>query len=400
VRPHYHETAICADWRGMVFKLGISTYPDWKCHISERDLRIDFFRGLALYMVVVDHIGDDPLSRFTYGRLGFSDAAEIFVYVSGVVCGLAYSSLLERRGWGALMQTLGARTIRVYFYYALSSAAMILLIAAAADIWKNEFRIDDYVPGVMRYTDPVMSIWSALLLISPPGLSDILVFYIAMTLVAVPILLAGFRYSATATLAVSALVWGGSQSFSGSLLSLEGYWAINPFAWQFLFSIGMFFGTKRKSTLSDLQSSVVALAWAIVVAAFLYKVILHVAPALGFDVAWLTISPSTLAKMKMNLSILRLTHFLSVALLVARYLGPRSTLLQSPMLALVIQTGARPLEIYSLTVVLSMLAHIVVAVYHPSLPSKVVMDGVIFSLVALTATILLRLKMPGAPALK
>jgi hypothetical protein len=380
----------------MVFKLsGLGV------HIGVRDLRIDFFRGLALYMVVVDHIGGDPLAKFTYQRLGFSDAAEIFVYVSGVACGLAYSSLLERRGWGALMHVLGVRAIRIYFYYALSSAATILLITAAADIWRNEIRIDDYVPSLMKHTDPVTAIWSALSLISPPDIIDILVFYIAVTLVAVPILLAGFRYKATATLAASAFVWGLSQSFSGSWLSVEGYWAINPFAWQFLFAIGMFFGTKRKSTLPDLQSSVLAMAWAIVVVAFLYKFIVRVSPHLGFDVEWLTISPPTLTEMKMNLSALRLTHFLSVALLVARYLGPRSTLLQWPVFAPVIQIGARPLEIYSLTVVLSVLAEIIGTVYHPSLPSRIIMDGVIFVLMALTVTILPRPKMPpSVPTLK
>ena len=99
---------------------------------------------------------------------------------------------------------LGARAIRIYFYYALSSAAMILLITAARDIWGNQFHTDEYVSGVMKHTDPVMAMWSALSLISPPDLSDILVFYMAMTLVAVPILIAGFRYRATATLAASA----------------------------------------------------------------------------------------------------------------------------------------------------------------------------------------------------
>jgi len=353
-------------------------------------------------MVVVDHIGGDPLGKFTYQAIGFSDAAEIFIFISGVACGIAYSSLLERRGWGVLMRVVGVRAVRIYFYYALSSAAMILLITAAADIWGNEFRIDDY-SGVMKYTDPALAMWSALSLISPSDLSDILVFYIAMTLVAVPILTAGFRYNATATLVASAFVWALSQSFSGSLLCLEGYWtrAINPFAWQFLFAIGMFFGTKRKSPLPDLQSSIVAMAWAIVVVAFLYKFVIRVSPHLGFDVEWMSISQPTLIEMKVDLSALRLIHFLSVALLVARYVGPTSTLLRWPVFAPVIQIGARSLEIYSLTVVLSVLARIIVTVYHPSLPSKILMDSVIFVLMALAPAILPRPKMPPSlPTLK
>jgi hypothetical protein len=32
-----------------------------------RDLRIDFFRGIALYMIIVDHIPNDPLNRFVSG---------------------------------------------------------------------------------------------------------------------------------------------------------------------------------------------------------------------------------------------------------------------------------------------------------------------------------------------
>jgi hypothetical protein len=354
-------------------------------------------------MVVVDHIGGDPLSKFTYRVFGFSDAAEIFVYLSGIACGLAYSSLLEGRGWGTLIRVLAARAVRIYFYYFLSSAAMILLVTAAAAVWRNEILIDDYASGLIKHPDPVTAIWWALSLISPPDISDILVFYIAMTLVAVPILIAGFRYRATATLAASAFVWGLSQSFSGSLLCLEGYWtrAINPFAWQFLFAIGMVFGTERKSTLPDLQSSIVAMAWAIVVVAFLYKFVIRVSPHFGFDVEWLSISQPALIEMKVDLSALRLIHFLSVALLVARYLGPTSTLLRWPVFAPVIQIGARSLEIYSLTVVLSVLARIIVTVYHLSLPSRILMDGVIFVLMALAPTILPRPKMlPSPPTLK
>ena len=51
-----------------------------------------FFRGIALYMIIVDHIPNDPLNRFTYSRLGFSDAAEIFVFLSGISCGIVFLS--------------------------------------------------------------------------------------------------------------------------------------------------------------------------------------------------------------------------------------------------------------------------------------------------------------------
>ena len=59
--------------------------------VAVRDLRVDFFRGLALFMILVDHVVADPISRFTYQKFGFSDAAEIFVFLSGVSCGIVYS---------------------------------------------------------------------------------------------------------------------------------------------------------------------------------------------------------------------------------------------------------------------------------------------------------------------
>jgi hypothetical protein len=352
-------------------------------------------------MVVVDHIGGDPLSKFTYRVFGFSDAAEIFVYLSGMACGLAYPALLERKGWGGLMRVLGTRAVRIYFYYALSSVAIILLVAGADGVWGNEVPIDDYAAGIIQHPDPLTAIWWALSLISPTNISDILVFYIAMTLAAVPILVAGFRYRPMATLAASLLVWALSQTFSGPLLSVGDYWAINPFAWQFLFTIGMFFGFERKSVLSDLPSSLPATAWVIVVSAFLYRIILRASPHLGFDLGWLNFSPSTLVEMKINLSALHLIHFLAVALLVNRYFRPTSPLLQWPLFAPLIQVGARPLEIYSLTVVLSVLAHLVVTIYHPTLQGKILMDGVIFVLMTLPVMVFSRPKMqPDRPPLQ
>jgi hypothetical protein len=39
--------------------------------VAVRDLRIDFFRGLAIFMILVDHVVADPISRFTYQKIWF-----------------------------------------------------------------------------------------------------------------------------------------------------------------------------------------------------------------------------------------------------------------------------------------------------------------------------------------
>src|SRR5262249_39961813 len=88
---------------------------------AARDLRIDFFRGLALYMIIFDHVTGDPLSKLTYQRVGFSDAAEIFVFLSGVSCGIFYSRLLSRQGIGGLLRSVSWRALHIYTYYLIAS---------------------------------------------------------------------------------------------------------------------------------------------------------------------------------------------------------------------------------------------------------------------------------------
>src|SRR6476469_6569910 len=96
---------------------------------AARDLRIDFFRGLALYMIIFDHVPGDPLSKMTYARIGFSDAAEIFVFLSGVSCGIAYSRLLSRHGIAGLLRGVLWRALQIYTYYLIASLVTILVIA-------------------------------------------------------------------------------------------------------------------------------------------------------------------------------------------------------------------------------------------------------------------------------
>jgi hypothetical protein len=334
-----------------------------------RDRRIDFFRGLALYMIFVDHVIGDPLAKFTFQSIGFSDAAEIFVFVSGLACGIAYS----RQSLSALFSSIAKRAGRIYIYYALSSGAVILLITAAAVFW------NEVLAGSLE--SPAQQIWSALLLISPPPLSGILVLYIVLTLVNVPaFMIAGERHCIL-VLATSALIWTGLQVFSDFLAPLTHPWLLdvfNPFAWQFLFSIGIFVGMKWDSKQPILPSLaqlgwVVVMAWTIVISAFLYRL---VSSRSGLDVAWLRIAPSTWSDMKVNLSAIRLLHFLSVAFLVAIYFRRDSALFKWSISMPVIKAGRHSLEVFSLTVVLDTVENIVVLVRGPSLVGRLLMDSI------------------------
>src|SRR6201989_480347 len=61
----------------------------------ERDTRIDVFRALALLTIFVDHVPGTAFENLTYKNFGFSDAAEVFVLISGMSVALAYGSKFQ-----------------------------------------------------------------------------------------------------------------------------------------------------------------------------------------------------------------------------------------------------------------------------------------------------------------
>jgi hypothetical protein len=60
--------------------------PEKTSQSSDRDLRLDACRGIALWFIVLDHVPGNIGSWFTLSHYGFSDATELFMFVSGVTC--------------------------------------------------------------------------------------------------------------------------------------------------------------------------------------------------------------------------------------------------------------------------------------------------------------------------
>ncbi|MGH7120675.1 MAG: OpgC domain-containing protein, partial [Acetobacteraceae bacterium] len=62
---------------------------------ARRDLRLDFFRGISLFIILIDHTRGSNLAQWTLGSFGLSDAACIFIFISGITSALAFG-----RGYG------------------------------------------------------------------------------------------------------------------------------------------------------------------------------------------------------------------------------------------------------------------------------------------------------------
>src|SRR4051812_44890880 len=101
----------------------------WRYTDSKRDLRLDFIRGLAVIVMVIDHVGGDNswLYTLTGDNHFFISAAEPFVFVSGLVMGLVYSSLIARLGLRAAAGKALKRSGFLYVLDVLLSVALALL---------------------------------------------------------------------------------------------------------------------------------------------------------------------------------------------------------------------------------------------------------------------------------
>ena len=92
-------------------------------------MRLDACRGLALWFIFIDHIPGNSLAWLMIRNHGFSDTTEVFVFVSGYTCMLAYGGALREQGWITIVMRALLRGWQIYV------AFLLLLIAYFVLIW-------------------------------------------------------------------------------------------------------------------------------------------------------------------------------------------------------------------------------------------------------------------------
>ena len=95
---------------------------------ADRDLRLDLFRGLALWLIFLDHIPSNAVSWITIRNYGFSDATEIFVFISGYTAAYVYGRGMRERGPVVAGARILKRAWQVYM------AHMFLFVIFMAEI--------------------------------------------------------------------------------------------------------------------------------------------------------------------------------------------------------------------------------------------------------------------------
>jgi hypothetical protein len=321
-----------------------------------RDLRLDLFRGIALWLIFLDHIPSNVVSWITIRNYGFSDATEIFIFISGYTAAFVYGRAMRERGFVVAGARILRRAWQIYvahiFLFAIYMAE-ISYVATSFDnpLYAEEMNILDFLK------QPDMTIVQALLLKFKPVNMDILPLYIILLLLFPPILWLlqrGPMLALGASLALYVLAW----QFGWNLPAYpEGSWYFNPFAWQLLFVFGAWCALGGANRLAPL------LRWpATLVIAILYLGFAFIIALSWYLPEQTSIVPHWLEDLiypidKTNLDVLRFAHFLALAVLTVRFVPRTWPMLNSWILYPAILCGQHSLEIFCLGVFLAFAGH-------------------------------------------
>jgi len=355
---------------------------------SSRDLRLDFFRGLALILIFVDHIPENILSYFTIQAVEFFDAAEVFIFISGYTAALVYGQTLVSQG--ALYAT--ARILgRAWQLYVAHIFLLVMFIAEVSytvttfnnPMYNDEMRVGDFL------NEPHVAIVKALLLEFQPTFLDILPLYILL-LVIFPVVLLGLRLRPLIVLVPSFLLYLLVQATNLSVPAYpEGHvWYFNPLAWQFVFIAGAALGFpgRHDRRWSRWARRVLPLAVFFVAAGFAIKLswtihgIWDPFPGLLLKELW----PVN----KNNLSLIRVIPFFAAVAIVAVIVPANTAFLRSLAAKPLVLCGQQSLEIFCLGILLSALGHFVLSEYDSAISIQLLVNLAGILVMCLTARML------------
>jgi hypothetical protein len=313
---------------------------------------IDFWRGLVLVFIFIDHIPGNILENITPRNFGFSDSAEAFVFLSGMSVVLAYSRRLATEGASAGSLPIVKRAMRLYVVHVLLTFLGLALVFTAVQITQSDAIVQD-ADRMSVLTDPLHTLPAIFTLTHQISYFNILPLYVVLMLFAPIYLLIGMR-SRYAMLALSAAVYAAARIFDINLPSwpIPGGWYFDPLCWQFMFAIGIFVGlTLRAEPIPQYRP----IFWVCVVYSFVTAVV--VSNAFGFAPGLVDKAGHYLDWVKSDLGTVRIFDFLAHAYVISQLPLTRllkSTVVYSPLTLL----GRHSLFAFCVLTLLSILGQI------------------------------------------
>lgn len=325
----------------------------------QRDPRLDFFRGVGMFIILIAHITDNPWTLWIPARFGFSDATEMFVFCSGMASAIAFGAVFSRAGWWMGTLRIAHRVWQVYWVHIgvfFMTLALMLAINATGVFPQDEVRALNLTP-FLNNTGP--NLLGLLTLTYVPNYFDILPMYLVI-LALIPVMMALARVDVRLAMLFSGALWVAAHM--GLNLPAELWfekpstrpWFFDPFGWQLVFFAG-FALMAGWLPAPPVRRWLVALAVAVVLLSVpfaWYKIINASEFVRDWRQDWAPLID------KSNFGILRFVHFVALAYLAWVAVGPGGVRLQvagwrGAVVGLICRVGQQSLPVFAMSMVLA-----------------------------------------------
>ena len=341
---------------------------------SGRDIRLDLFRGMALWFIFLDHIPTNIVSWLTVRNYGFSDATEIFVFISGYTAVIAYARMMTREGWLRAAARVYRRVWQLYVAHILLFVAFSAQVAWVSIASDSQGLIEEMeLLGLGQ--NPYRAILEAALLRFRPVNLDVLPLYIVL-LAAFPFVLPALLRWPWAVIAASLSLYAATCHFDWNLRAYpeNKVWFFDPLAWQVVFYVGAALAVLgpelKRLDRFRMPISVMAVLY-LLFAAFItlgwqYNPLQNLVPA------W--IARNLYPIDKTNVDILRFAHFLAIAWLVRLAVPVDAAFLKWRAFEPMRRCGEQSLLIFCIGTFLALSGQVIVSHFEESLLSQVLVS--------------------------
>jgi hypothetical protein len=317
---------------------------------QKRDLRLDFFRGISLFIILIDHMRGNVWGFWTPGQFGFSDAACIFIFISGYTSALAFGNQYQRTSWLAASARVMQRVWQLY----VAQIAVVFVVAALPGVALHLLGNDHYSSVLQLdylFKNPTEAIWHLATLTYVPGYLDILPVYIAM-MAMIPLVILIARVRPSLVLILACALWVAARTFNWNLPadpSAPRGWFFDPFTWQFMFFTGFSLGMGWV-TAPRFSRPLMALALGFIG----FSAMLRIAPLYDTIPFMKPLHDWAMAQMnKTVLDPLEYVHFMALAYIASHALRGRLQGLEHRLARIFVTCGQNSLPVFLGTVVLA-----------------------------------------------
>lgn len=326
-------------------------------------------------MIFLNHMPGNVVSWITTRNYGFSDGADLFVFISGYTAAFVYAKWMVNHGFVVGATRLFKRVWQLYVAHIVLFVVYLATIGFVADRFDSTTIIHQFnVAGLIE--NPFQLLWQGLLLRFKPLNLDVLPLYIVLMALFPPVLWMMLR-KPDLTMIASLVLYVAARQFGWNLPAYPaGVWYFNPFAWQALFAFGAWcaLGGIRGPRSAIIGSPVVLY---VAIAYLLFALLMTMAgrfsefgdlfPRWLFD----AFNPND----KSNLAPYRFLHFLVIVYLVVRFIPKDWPGLQSRVFSPAIKCGQQSLAVFCVGIFLSFIGYIVLILSRDALLIQIIVSA-------------------------